>query len=139
DIRREATLHLAALRTLGASTDEQRQALQRYILGLSLVAFTRQPDTYLRQGCNLVLDPDRARETVAVFGNGRREPVSITGDECVEYWRETTAAFGLDPVGEIGAPIGPDREVHFDRDAAKADVGGDAGEGTTKRGRKRGR
>jgi CRISPR-associated protein Csb1 len=139
DIRREATLHLAALRTLGASTDERRPLLQRYILGLALVAFTQQPGTYLRQGCNLVLDPDRVREMSAVFGNGRRESVSITPEEAAAFARAAAAAFGLDPDREIGRPGGPDREVPFDRDLAKADVGGEGGDGTAKRARKRGR
>jgi CRISPR-associated protein Csb1 len=138
DIRRDATLHLASLRTLGTAGDERRRVLQRYILGLSLVAFTQQPGTYLRQGCNLVLDPDRGRETVAVFGDGRRDALSLSSTEAFGYARATAAKFGVDPDREIGKADGPDREVQFDREAAKTDVGGgDSTEGATKRSRKR--
>jgi CRISPR-associated protein Csb1 len=129
DIRREATLHLAALRTLGASSDDRRQALQRYILGLALVAFSQQPATYLRQGCNLVADPDRQREAVLVYADGRREPLALTGDAALAYAQATAAAFG----------VGENREVPFNQEAMKADVGGDEGEGAGRRGRKRGR
>src|SRR5437762_5379620 len=56
-VRRDATLSLAALRLLAAGTDEKKTiALRRYVLGLSLVAFTANVSTYLRQGCNLVPD-----------------------------------------------------------------------------------
>src|SRR5690606_18392018 len=129
DIRREATLHLAALRTLGASSDDRRQALQRYILGLALVAFSQQPATYLRQGCNLVAGPDRQREAVLVYADGRREPLALTGDAALAYAQATAAAFG----------VGENREVPFNQEAMKADVGGDEGEGAGRRGRKRGR
>jgi len=135
DIRRDATLHLAALRTLGASSEERRQALQRYVLGLALVAFTQQPGTYLRQGCNLVLDPDRPRELTAVFGDGRRETLSLTPEDALEYAKTAAAAFGLNPDREVGAAGGPDREVPFDREAAKTDVGGGAAGG--RRGRRK--
>lgn len=56
-IRRDVTLSLAALRLLSAGDDdEQTLALRRYVLGLALVALTAPPQTYLRQGCNLVPD-----------------------------------------------------------------------------------
>ena len=57
--RRDATLGLAALRLLHAGADaEKTLTLRRYILGLALTAFTRNPTGYLRQGCLLVLDPE---------------------------------------------------------------------------------
>lgn len=139
DIRRDVTLHLAALRTLGAADDDRCMALQRYVLGLALVAFTQSPGTYLRQGCNLVLDPERPRETVAVFGDGRREPLSISAEDALTYARAAASAFGLDPDRPSALQGRPDREVAFDRDAAKNDVTQDADEGARKRTRKRGR
>lgn len=140
DIRRDSTLHLAALRTLGGADTERRLAIHRYILGLSLVAFTQHPATYLRQGCNLVVDPDRQAETVAVFGDGQRKPLALSGEEALEYARAAAGAFGLNADRKIGTRNGPDREVGFDGDAARSDVsGGDPGDGTTKRSRKRAR
>src|SRR5271155_1897066 len=55
EIRRDATLSLAALRLLAVGNDVTKTlALRRYILGLALVAFASNASTYLRQGCNLV-------------------------------------------------------------------------------------
>jgi CRISPR-associated protein Csb1 len=131
DIRRDASLHLAALRLLAAGEDEaQTLVLRRYILGLAIAAFTYSPSGYLRQGCNLVLDPDRPREFVLVFSEGRRESATLTHEQALAYAKGTAEAFG----------IGPDREVMFDKDSAKKDVSGDEGEsvkkakGSTKKG-----
>src|SRR5436190_845856 len=61
-IRRDATLSLAALRLLSGIDQKKTLTLRRYVLGLSLVAFTATASTYLRQGCNLVPDIDHPRE-----------------------------------------------------------------------------
>ncbi len=103
-IRRDATLSLAALRLLAAdSSQEKTKALQRYILGLALTAFTYHPCGYLRQGCNLVADPDKPRLFEEVYGDGRRKPATVTHEE--------------------------GREVLFSKDLAKKDVRGDGAEG----------
>ncbi len=60
-IRRDATLHLAALRLVTAATPDATEKLQRYILGIALVALTAPQPGYLRQGCNLVQDPIRRK------------------------------------------------------------------------------
>lgn len=125
-IRRDATLGLAALRLLKAGMDEDRTlALRRYILGLSLVAFTQNPTTYLRQGCMLVGNPDMAKENefVEVHPCGKRVPVSITKEAALEYATAAAKAFG----------VGESRTVPFDKDRAKKDV---TGEGDTKGARK---
>jgi CRISPR-associated protein Csb1 len=58
-VRRDATLSLAALQRIKAGDDtEQTLKLRRYVLGLSLVALTAEPDPFLRQGCNLVINPE---------------------------------------------------------------------------------
>jgi CRISPR-associated protein Csb1 len=116
-IRRDASLHLAALRLLYASSEARTLALRRYILGLALTAFTYPPAGYLRQGCNLVLDPERAREFVEVYGDGRRVPASVTHPEALEYARAVVNDFG----------VGPNRAVDFDPDRAKRDLSGDVG------------
>jgi CRISPR-associated protein Csb1 len=122
-IRRDATLGLAALRLLHAGKDtDKTRALQRYILGLSLVAFTYKPGGYLRQGCLLVLNPDRVKENefVEVHSNGERKPASITHEDALKYATEAAKAFG----------VGESKTVEFDKERAKKDV---KGEGDTKR------
>jgi CRISPR-associated protein Csb1 len=112
-IRRDASLHLAALRLLTASNGQQKSRdLRRYILGLALTAFTYSPSGYLRQGCNLVLDPDRPREFSEVYGDGRRIPAAVTQGEAIDYTKAAASEFG----------IGSDREVQFDKEKARSDI-----------------
>jgi CRISPR-associated protein Csb1 len=128
-IRRDASLHLAALRLLAAAGNEERTiVLQRYILGLSLVALTYPASGYLRQGCNLVLDPDAKREFKEVYGDGRREDAILTHADALAYAEAAAKSF---------VP-GPDREVEFDKALAKKDVSGegDGEKGSKKRGGK---
>ncbi len=119
-VRREATLGLAALRQLHVGDDaEKTLALRRYVLGLALVALTHPADPYLRQGCLLVRDPDKADdcEFVAVLPTGTREPLSITLDDALAYARAAAEAFG----------VGEDRTVDFDKDRARREVAGESG------------
>jgi len=129
-IRRDATLHLAALRLLTVGADTVKTlALRRYIFGLALIAFTHSPSGYLRQGCNLVLDPDKKREFKAVYGDGRREDVTVPHSEALTYGKAAAKAFGIDPDRRIDYKTSPDQEVMFDVDLAKKDVSGDTGDG----------
>jgi len=122
DIRRDATLHLAALRLLRVGTDEEKtRALRRYVLGLALVAFAQSPTGYLRQGCNLVPDPQRPRDVRLVHHDGAREPFALDRDGVLAYARAAAHAFG----------VGRDREVPFDVERAKKDVSGE-GDGEKK-------
>lgn len=130
-IRRDATLHLAALRLLAAKEDEKNKdenktfALRRYLLGLALTAFTYSPSGYLRQGCNLVQDPDKKREYKAVNSDGTRLEITLTHSEALEYARSTAKAFGIDQERESLLQGKPDHEVPFDRELAKKDINGD--------------
>lgn len=143
-LRRDATLHLAALRLLSAKEDKKDQekndrtlVLRRYLLGLALTAFTHSPSGYLRQGCNLVLDPDKKREFMEVYSDGRRVGTMLTHSEAIAYAKVAAKAFGIDPDRKIGEKAGPDHEVDFDKDLAKKDVSGEAG-GSAKKQRKAG-
>ena len=112
-IRRDATLHLGALRLLGVAGDETKtRALRRYILGLALTAFTSPSTGYLRQGCTLVSDPDKVRECVAVFGDGRREPLTVSHLEAIAYAQAAAKAF----------VVRESRTLPFDTEQAKAEV-----------------
>ncbi|HEY1065131.1 MAG TPA: type I-U CRISPR-associated RAMP protein Csb1/Cas7u, partial [Pirellulales bacterium] len=125
-VRRDATLGLAALRTLTAKDDAQALVLRRYILGLALTAFTANSAGYLRQGCLLVVDPNKPTEFVEVHPDGRRVPLSLTHAEAIEFAKAAAKAFGLDPARRIAFGQGPDREVAFDKERAKKDVSPDA-------------
>lgn len=115
-IRRDASLSLAALRQLTAGSDQDRtQALRRYILGLSLVAFTQPGAGYLRQGCNLVRNPEKPATCDVVYRDGRREPLSITHEDAIAYAKEVAKAFG----------VAKGCTVVFDKGRAAAEVTGD--------------
>jgi CRISPR-associated protein Csb1 len=114
-IRRDATLAIAALKLINAGSDpEATLKLRRYILGLALVAFTKLPGGYLRQGTILVSDPDKERKTDEVYANGSRKPFTVTHDEALKYAEASAENFG----------VGESREVPFDAEKAKADAAG---------------
>lgn len=136
-IRREATLHLAALRLLSAGSDAaQTRILRRYVLGLSLIALTHPSVTYLRQGCNLVPEISGKGTLDLVHTDGRREALRLPHDDAFAYAQATAREFGLDPERPIGKAA-PDREVAFDKELAKQDLAGKEGSGA-KRGKGRG-
>lgn len=123
-IRRDASLSLAALRALRASTPERTAALQRYVLGLALCAFTKNPSGYLRQGCNLVLanPPATGDGVYEVHPSGERKSLALTHEAALDLAKAAAAAFG----------VGKDREVPFDKERAKKDVTDDAKAGKKK-------
>jgi CRISPR-associated protein Csb1 len=123
-VRRDATLSLAALRLLavretdGTLSAERTRTLGRYILGLSLVALTAPQPAYLRQGCNLVPDPDKPRESTLVHADGRRQNMDLSHEDALTFARAAAKAF----------KIGDNREVEFDRSLAERDVRGENAE-----------
>jgi len=123
-IRRDASLHLAALRLLSAGEDQARTlALRRYVLGLALTAFTYSPAGYLRQGCNLVADPDKPREFSEVYSDGRRVTATLRHEDALEYARAAAKDFG----------VGKNRSVEFDKERAKRDISGEGAKGKSKK------
>lgn len=129
-VRRDATLGLAALRLLKAGQDAQKsKALQRYILGLALVALTYNPGGYLRQGCLLVRNPDRRSENefVEVLPNGERKPLNLTHADALAFAGKAAENFG----------VGKSTTVPFETERAKRDVsGGDDGKKGNRKGKK---
>jgi CRISPR-associated protein Csb1 len=114
-IRRDATLALTALNLISAGSDKDATLkLRRYILGLALVAFTRLPAGYLRQGTILVSDPDKPRKTDEVYPTGERKACTVTHEAALEYAKEAAKAFG----------VGANREEPFDTELAKKDLQG---------------
>jgi CRISPR-associated protein Csb1 len=135
-VRRDASLHLAALRLLASEGEDETLKLRRYILGLALTAFTHPASCYLRQGCNLVLDVDSTKErsVKAVFADGRRENEEITHAASLEYAKNAASAFGIDVDRKIVYGVKPDRQIPFDSELAKSDAAGDDAGGKKKRG-----
>ncbi|MEM6313122.1 MAG: type I-U CRISPR-associated RAMP protein Csb1/Cas7u [Planctomycetota bacterium] len=105
-ICRRGSLNLVTLRDL-ADDD----ALRRYILGLALVALTHHDGKCLnlRQGCQLVVDPDRGGSRKLVFADGREKAVGITSDDALAFAVAAADAFG----------VGDDIADTFDADMAK--------------------
>jgi CRISPR-associated protein Csb1 len=116
-IRREATLSLAALRLLSSASPDATRALQRYVLGLSLTAFTANVSGYLRQGCNLVLDGNKAsaRRIEEVYPSGERKAFALSHDGALSLAKAAAVAFG----------VGENRAVDFDKERATRDLAGD--------------
>lgn len=125
-VRREATLSLAALRLLavrdekGALAEVRTGKLRRYVLGLALNALTAPKPAYLRQGCNLVPDPDKPREFRLVNADGTRVDARLTHAEALDFAQAAAEDFG----------VGPNQTVPFDKKLAEKDVRGEAAEGS---------
>ncbi len=98
EIRREAVLNLVPLRALRAEsgTEQDNLRLRRYILGLALVAFTAPPETSLREGCQLVLDPSRPSEWRVVRYDGTREEWLLAHDDACRFAEAAAEAFGVE-------------------------------------------
>ena len=114
-IRRDVTLALSALRLIKAGLDQEATLkLQRYILGLALVAFTRLPGGYIRQGTILVPDlrKDTTRESNEVHLNGSRVTFSLTHEQALAFARESARVFG----------VGMNRDVAFESQLADGDL-----------------
>lgn len=122
-IRRDVTFSLAALRLLATADGAQTLPLRRYVLGLSLVALTAPPQTYLRQGCNLVPDIDNPRTATLVNADGSREDFGLTHAQALAFAGLAAEAFG----------VGQAESVEFEPALAKKDI---AGEGDVKKTRK---
>lgn len=128
-VRRDATLSLAALRLLAVSSDREKTlALRRYILGLSLVAFTSNASTYLRQGCNLV-PSEKPREFSLVHSDGTREAQKLTLADALKFATVAAKAF----------KVAEGKEVTFDPKLAQLDLKDETdGKGKGKKNAKKG-
>ena len=134
EIRRDATLSLAALRLLAVRegtgdewmSSDRTKTLRRYILGLALVAFTSNASTYLRQGCNLV-PSEKPRVFQLVHSDGTRESLKLTPSDVLKYATAAAKAFGVDK----------GKEVVFDSKLALADIKGEGDVKETRKGNKK--
>jgi CRISPR-associated protein Csb1 len=109
-IVRDVTINLIALRRL--TTTEKTAALQRYILGLCLVAATEPLDGFLRQGCLLVPKADETASWKEVARTGERKDIALTSSDARALAKKWADEFG----------VGSAKTVKFDRALAKADL-----------------
>lgn len=117
-VLRTATLGLAAVRLIYGGKDENETLkLRRYILGLSLVALTFHASSYLRQGCMLVLNPNKPSEFCEMPSSGVSKPCGISHEIALEYATIAAEAF----------VVGKSMVVPFDKEKAKKEVKGEVG------------
>lgn len=112
-ICRDASLNLCTLRDIGSTDKEQTLALQRYILGLSLVALTYfdGKTLNLRQGCQLVAIPEKPMTRTFVNADGSETPFEVDRDSALAYAEVAAKEF----------VVGDDRDdAKFDPKLAKA-------------------
>lgn len=96
-IKREALLNFIALRALGAGDAESTRKLQRYILGLALVAFAAPAQLYLRQGCLLVASEAKPACKQIIWRTGKREALTLTEDQVLAFAKAAAKEFGVGP------------------------------------------
>ncbi len=84
-LTRTVNLNLAALRALRGKNDEETEALQRYVLGLALVAATAEPDLNLREGCNLRYDDKKAKSFKAVYRCKPHDDVTLLPEAAMRF------------------------------------------------------
>ncbi len=112
-ICRTSTLNLCTLREITAKNNDDTPRLQRYILGLALVAMTYfdGKTLNLRQGCQLVATPDKPMIRTQVFANGAEKPFEVDRETALAYATATAEKFG----------VGGDRiDAKFDPKLAKS-------------------
>lgn len=107
-IQRDVVVNFAALRKIRSDNDQD--ALQRYILGLAMVAASSIREWNLRQGCLLVRDSEKGDpEWNLVYPDGKRENVSVKHDEVLEWAQKVAGSFG----------VGEDRIAEFEKEKAE--------------------
>lgn len=90
EIQRHSSINLGSIRQLRSKSDPL--SVQRYILGLSLVAFTIPCDPNLRVGCTLV---QKSRTAELVYRDGRRVSCNIQHDQAIQFAKAAKEALGV--------------------------------------------
>jgi CRISPR-associated protein Csb1 len=103
EIQRKTVLNLTALRDIGGD-----DRLNRYLLGLALVALTHARPYNLRQGCLLVHDAEKQPIMKLVNYDGTDTEVTFDPSAVLAYAQNAAKAFG----------VGESRTVKFDGKAA---------------------
>jgi len=104
EIRREVSLNLVALRSLGVKpktdekseqTTERTMQLRRYVLGLALVAVTHRDDQMfnLREGCLLRIAKSSSWRAVPFEGEGKE--IAISPTDALEFANSAAKCFDV--------------------------------------------
>lgn len=93
---REATLNLIVLRSLSAGEPKKTELLQRYLLGLALVAFSAPAELFLREGC-LLVRAEKGLESKAVYRSGTRDKFDLDEEKALGYATRAAKAFEVGP------------------------------------------
>ena len=95
-IRRDLVVNLSALRKITTENLEIEEMMQRYLLGLALVAATAPMEPYLREGCLLVRDAKQQPGWEAVNNDGTREKLTEMDHATVlKAARQMASEFGV--------------------------------------------
>jgi len=117
-IERDVTINLVALRGIRGKDDPETTEVQKYLLGLALLAATKDLELFLREGCLLRYANDDAWTEVPRRG----EPAEVSlpmQDQLVAYATTAAAPFKAkwpDGLKKDGKPV---LEHEFDLAAAK--------------------
>ena len=107
-IRRDVSINLCTLRDLEAGDEQETRLLQRYILGLALVAMTCMDGKAmnLRQGCQLVADSSKAGSRKSINADGTEAEFDISPDDAIAFAKAVAQQFeiGEDRVDEEFSP-----------------------------------
>ncbi len=95
EIVRDAWLNLASLRCLRGTSADETLKLQRYILGLCLIAMAAEPDLNLRQGCLLTLNPGKPPSSQTVTRAGGRTDAKFDPKEAAGFAKLAAEDFGV--------------------------------------------
>jgi CRISPR-associated protein Csb1 len=106
-IVRQSVLNLVALRAISAASPEETRKLQRYVLGLSLVALTAPWKSFLREGCLLVAAKGGKLKQEIVSRDGSREALDLQMSDVFPFAKSAANEFG----------VGPDWEATFEANA----------------------
>ena len=91
-------VNFAALRKIRSADNDQTAVLQKYILGLSLVAASSIREWDLRQGCLLTRDPGSGESGwESVSPDGKRNAMNIEHDEVLKYAQKAADEFKVGP------------------------------------------
>jgi CRISPR-associated protein Csb1 len=85
------------LRAIGGNDSETTRKLQRYILGLALVAFVAPAQLYLRQGCMLVASEKKPAAKQVVWRTGKREGFTLSEDQVLAFAKDAAKDFVVGP------------------------------------------
>ncbi|MDZ4745313.1 MAG: type I-U CRISPR-associated RAMP protein Csb1/Cas7u [bacterium] len=116
NIRRDFSLNLSVLRALKGADETETEKLQRYILGLALIAMTANPESTFRQGCQLL--PKGVVTWKQFFADGNDTEWNPANLDIAKFANAAAEGFG------ITQPT--DQPLRFDKALLKESIEGDA-------------